>query len=108
MFDRRRGSQGDITAYPGYDFFLRVFVPPGSDDLLAGTGDELEWLRAGGNDGYELVDRDPDEFDLIFAYPWPGEEHIILSLFERHAGRGSVLLSYHGMEGVRAHRAAPG
>lgn len=94
------------------DFGLEVvhaagtFVPPGSDDLLAGTGDELEWLRAGGNDGYELVDRDPDEFDLIFAYPWPGEEHIILSLFERHAGRGSVLLSYHGMEGVRAHRAA--
>ena len=49
---------------------------------------------------------DLEEFDLIFAYPWPGEEDIILSLFERHAARGSVLLSYHGMEGVRAHRAA--
>lgn len=95
-----------------HDFGLEVvhaagtFVPPGSDDLLAGTGDELEWLRAGGPDGYELVDRDPEEFDLIFAYPWPGEEGIILALFERHAGRGALLLTYHGLEGVRVHRAA--
>jgi len=85
-----------------------TFVPPGSDDLLAGTGDDLEWLRAGGPDGHELVDRDPDEFDLVFAYPWPGEEEIVFALFERHAGRGSVLLTYHGLEGVRAHRAVPG
>jgi len=97
-----------------HDFGLEVehavgtFVPAGSEDLTAGTGDDLEWLQAGGADGHEALDRDPDEFDLVFAYPWPGEEEIVLALFERHAGRGAVLLTYRGLEGVRAHRAAPG
>jgi len=90
------------------EYAVGTFVPTGSEDLTAGVGDELEWLQQGGADGYELLGRDPDEFDLIFAYPWPGEEEIVLSLFERHAGHGAVLLTYHGLEGVRVHRAAPG
>ncbi|MHC4953640.1 MAG: hypothetical protein ACYTGZ_07105 [Planctomycetota bacterium] len=96
------------------DFGLSVeeaagtFVPSGSEDLTVGVGDELEWLQPGGADAYESLGRDPAEFDLVFAYPWPGEEEIVLSLFERHAGHGGVLLTFHGLEGVRAHRAGPG
>jgi len=82
-----------------------TFVPVGSEDLTAAAGDELEWLQPGGADAYELFGRDPDEFDLFFAYPWPGEEEIVFSIFERHAGRGALLLSYHGIEGLRAQRA---
>ena len=90
------------------DFGLAVetaagtFVPSESEDLTAAVGDELEWLQPGGADAYELLDRDPAEFDLVFAYPWPGEEEIIFALFERHAGHGAVLLTFHGLEGVRA------
>jgi hypothetical protein len=82
-----------------------TFVPDGSEDLATGAGDELDWLQPGGADGYELLGRDPDEFDLVFVYPWPGEEDVIEALFERHAGDGAILLTYHGMEGLRARRA---
>ena len=97
------------------DFGLAVeeaagtFVPSGSEDLAAASvGDDLEWLQPGGADAYELLGRDLAEFDIVFAYPWPGEEDILLALFERHAGHGAVLLTFHGLEGVRAHRAVPG
>ncbi|MHC4937517.1 MAG: hypothetical protein ACYTHK_00940 [Planctomycetota bacterium] len=82
-----------------------TFVPEESQDLVAGAGDELDWLQAGGADAYESLARDPDEFDLVFAYPWPGEEEVIDTLFLRHAGAGAVLLTFHGLEGLRARRA---
>jgi len=96
------------------DFALDVehvpatFVPEGSEDLATGAGDELDWLQPGGADAYALLGRDPEEFDLVFAYPWPGEEEVIEALFERHAGDGAILLTYHGMEGMRARRAVGG
>ncbi|MHC4407761.1 MAG: hypothetical protein ACYS0E_12195 [Planctomycetota bacterium] len=82
-----------------------TFVPDASQDLVAGAGDELDWLQPGGADAYELFGRDPEEFDLVFAYPWPGEEEVIEQLFDRHAGSGAVLLTFHGLEGLRARRA---
>ena len=82
-----------------------TFVPTASQDLAAGAGDELDWLRPGGADAYELLGRDPDEFDLVFAYPWPGEEEVVEEIFLRHAGEGAVLLTFHGLEGLRARRA---
>ena len=82
-----------------------TFVPAESQDLAVGTGDELDWLQPGGADAYELLERSPEEFDVFYAYPWPGEEEVIDALFERHAGHGAVLLTYHGREGLRAQRA---
>ena len=32
---------------------------------------------------------DPDDFDIVFAYPWPGEEQIIFDLFASHAATGA-------------------
>ena len=87
------------------DFASGTFIPEESQDLVAGTGSELDWLRAGGDDGYEQLARDPDEFDLVFVYPWPGEEGTVVDLFARHAGEGAILLSWHGIEGLRARRA---
>jgi hypothetical protein len=47
------------------------------------------------------LDRDLADFDLVFAFPWPGEE----DLFERllaHSGRpGQLLLTWHADEGFR-------
>ena len=36
-----------------------------------------------------------DEFDLVFAYPWPDEEEMIAELFADHARTGARLLTYH-------------
>ena len=47
------------------------------------------------------MDLAPDDLDVVFAYPWPDEEHFIRDLFERHCAAGAVLVTYHGGEAFR-------
>ena len=46
----------------------------------------------------------PDEFDLVFAYPWPGEEEVVERLFERFAGDSALLLTFNGLEDLQLRR----
>lgn len=84
-------------------FACGSFVPIGSEPRLDLAGD-VTWLASGGHDGYEHLQLDPDDFDIIFAYPWPGEEQVIFDLFADHAAVGALLLTYHGQEGLRLQR----
>ncbi len=79
------------------------FIPPGSDDCLDDVGD-FAWLLPGGHDGHALLDLDVDDIDVVFAYPWPGEEDIVFDLFNHHAAPGALLLTYHGMDSMRLQR----
>jgi hypothetical protein len=45
-----------------------------------------------------------DDFGVVYAYPWPTEEEQYLELFARYADPGAVLLTFSGLEGVRAYR----
>ena len=64
--------------------------------------DDVAWLSTDGPDGYEELELEPDDFDVVFAYPWPGEEQVIFDLFADSAAVGALLLTYHGHEGVQA------
>jgi len=90
------------------EFVCGTFVPRGGEDLTD-VPQEFGWLSAGGPCGHELLGITPEEIDLVFAYPWPGEEQVIEDLFERFAGDAALLLTYHGLEGLRLRRkvAAP-
>ena len=44
------------------------------------------------------------DFDLIFAYPWPNDEELTASLFERFAAPGALLLTYDETDAVRLRR----
>lgn len=61
-----------------------------------------------GSPAYADMDRDPDEFDVVFAYPWPAEEDVYRALFRRSADYGAVFVTYSGGEGVRAWRKVAG
>jgi|tagenome__1003787_1003787.scaffolds.fasta_scaffold20577059_1 predicted O-methyltransferase YrrM len=84
-------------------FICGSFVPEGTN-VTVGTADDFAWLSTTGEVAYDELDLQPDDFDLIFAYPWPGEEQIIFDLFADHAATGALLLTYHGIEGIRLHR----
>ncbi len=90
------------------EFTRGSFVPEGGDDWLDAHAHELArevtWLRSDGEDAYELLGLDPDDFDVVFAYPWPGEEGVVFDLFAEYAGIGSLLLTHHGLEGMRLQR----
>ncbi len=69
--------------------------------------DEVEHLSvdfltsAEGACGYDELDQELDDFDLIYSYPWPGEEDWLQELVRRHARPGALLLTYDAGDGFR-------
>jgi hypothetical protein len=84
-------------------FICGSFVPDDHRPRVDMTGD-IVWLATDGPDGYDELELDPDDFDIIFAYPWPGEEQVLFDLFAECAAVGALLLTYHGQDGLRLMR----
>ena len=42
------------------------------------------------------MDRDTDEIDIFFVYPWPHEHEMMHELFEELASDGAILIAYYG------------
>jgi hypothetical protein len=57
-----------------------------------------------GVSAYEDLGLDPNDFGVIFAYPWPGEDDVVTSLFDRFAARGALLMTFHGQDGLMLRR----
>ncbi len=85
------------------EFVPGSYVPEGSV-VRPDAGAELAWLDDSAPPAYPELAMDPDDFDLIFAYPWPGEAEVIYELFEEHAAHGALLITFEGTEGVRLQR----
>ena len=45
-----------------------------------------------------------DEIDLLFVYPWPGEQEMMLKLFDVFAGEGSLLITCFGDQDTHIYR----
>ena len=60
------------------EFLHGSFIPPGETIDAAGGFSWLETDSSG-----RLLDIGPDDFNVIFAYPWPAEEAATEALFER-------------------------
>lgn len=84
-------------------FACGSFVPDGIVPRVDWI-DGVAWLTTTGVDGHEELELDPDDFDVVFAYPWPGEEQVIFDLFADTAAVGSLILTYHGIDGVQLKR----
>ena len=61
---------------------------------------EVEYVNTEEGDVYEEIGRDLNEFDLFFAYPWPGEHGVFEAVFAECAADGALLLTYRGREGM--------
>lgn len=84
------------------EFMHGSFVPQGGEAFLD-NGDGFGWLTTEENEAQEL-DLEPEDFDVIFAYPWPDEEQVTGDLFERFGRAGAVLVTHHGCEDFRVRR----
>jgi len=84
------------------EFVHGSFLPHGCH-FRSGGGDGFAWLkteRAGRDD----LPFDPDDFAVIFAYPWPDEEDVAAIVFERYAAVGALLVTFHGGDVFRLRR----
>lgn len=57
-----------------------------------------------GADVYGDGDSDIEDYDLIFAYPWPDEEGQFCDLFDQYGNYGALLMTYSMIEGMRLYR----
>lgn len=85
------------------EFAHGSFVPPGNEDRVVAAG-EYAWLTTDSDYAYDELGMEPNDFDLIYAYPWPDEEAVTAKLFERNAGPGALLLTFHGSTEFRLRR----
>jgi hypothetical protein len=100
---RRLARDFDLPA----EFARGNFIPRGAGGRLL-AGREFAWLSTGGRCGHEALGINPDEFDLIYAYPWPDEERLVEDLFEARARPGALLLTYHSEQGLWLRRKGEG
>lgn len=79
------------------------FLPLGAR-ALAEDADPLVSLTHDDEPVYEDYDMSLSDFAIVFAYPWPGEEHFLKSVFHRYARRQALLLLYRGPYQVELYR----
>jgi hypothetical protein len=88
------------------EFVHGNFVPSGAEACADSDDDNAVSFGpvTDADDAYDNLGLDPDGFDVVFAYPWPGEECLIASWFEKCAAEGALLLIYNRYDSVRLRR----
>ena len=85
------------------EFVQGSFVPRGAEDRVH-AGGTYSWLTTEGDYAYDDLDLELSDVDVVFAYPWPDEEAVVCDLFDRYAGTGAILATYHGSAEFRLKR----
>jgi hypothetical protein len=82
-----------------------TFLLPGDEDLAVATAHtRLAFDRHAWNE----LGLAPEQCDVVFAYPWPGEEACLDGVFARHASPGALLSTFHDWDHVLVQRKLAG
>lgn len=85
------------------EFVQGSFVPRGAEDRVHASG-AYSWMTTEGDYAYDDLELDISDMDVVFAYPWPDEEVVVCELFDRYAGTGAILATYHSSGEFRLKR----
>lgn len=67
-------------------------------------GEEFQRTICDAASGYEELDMELRDFDLVYAYPWPEEHLVFRSIVKRCGAAGAVLVCYDNREGISTTR----
>ena len=84
-------------------FVAGSFFPSGFVFRTA-SGDARTGTMGAGISAYLALGRALDDFDVVFGYPWGGEEPVMLDLMKRYGNPESLLLLHGVNDGVKAYR----
>ena len=92
------------------EYLCTSYLPEGYEECEGIGGKDLlppQATTSGGatidnNPTYDGLD--PDEVDLFFVYPWPGQEEFMMDLFDEVATEGAILLIYQADGETNAYR----
>lgn len=87
------------------EFICTSYVPEGYLLYDAVGGDDIIEDNSFGHHAdaspcYGEMETPINEIDLFFAYPWPGEQEMMLKLFDAMAGEGAILIAYFGDQDI--------
>lgn len=85
------------------------YLPEGFESYSGSGATELVTpaMEAGGRitaTRYQGMPFETDEIDVFYVYPWPGEQEMMLELFDLIAADGAILLAYYGDGEVAGYR----
>lgn len=92
---QRHGSNATFVAGSFVPEDFRDQVARHQGDFTTTTEGEPAYLEL----GMELSD-----FDLVYMFPWPGEEDLYLEMIQRHGRRDTLFLLYGGTDGFQLFR----
>jgi SAM-dependent methyltransferase len=61
---------------------------------------ELRHVETEEGDVYSDLGLEIDDFDLFFAFPWPGEHEFFEAIIDDRAASGALLMTYCGRDGM--------
>jgi hypothetical protein len=79
------------------------FLPNGAE-RLAGKNRYPTFGRGHNVNPYEQIGLEPDDFAIIYAFPWPGEEPYFERVFDHFAPRDALLLLFRNPDRITLHR----
>jgi hypothetical protein len=94
------------------EFVCTSYVPEGFEiystgsDEYALTNDTYlisDWYKRP-KPVYTGLSVEPQDIDIFYVYPWPGELDVMESMFDRVAVEGAILISYQGPDEVIVYR----
>ncbi len=90
------------------EFVHGSFIPAGADAYVdaayARSGDGFSWLTMESDGALDELGLSTNDFDVVFVYPWPDEEGVVVGLFDRFAAVGATLVSHHSDDAFRLRR----
>ncbi len=84
-------------------FVVGSFLPAGYQ-FRTRDGDGRTGTIADGPSGYIELGRALEDFDVVFGYPWGGEEAVMLDVMQRYGRSDALLLLYDSNDTVRIYR----
>ena len=89
-------------------FVQGSFIPAGAEECAeqsyADNSSEFLWVVTDADAAYEELGLELDDFDLVFAYPWPGDDSLLAELFDRYAAQEALLLTYDQFNSIQLRR----
>jgi cyclopropane fatty-acyl-phospholipid synthase-like methyltransferase len=81
------------------EFYCGSFIPRGIESLEELASD-IRHVDTHDDDVFDEIGLSMDDFDLFFAFPWPGEHTFFESVLDARAADGALLLTYRGRDGM--------
>ncbi len=88
------------------EIWLGNFLPPGAERLAKAQSNHASLFHQVPS-AYADRDLSVDDFALIFAYPWPGEDSFLKNVFATYARAGAHLLLFLGPYEIQLLRKLP-